>query len=43
MKELVHNVWMLEKVDDDMDELSKEKFNKTYDILTKKTGAKYDL
>ena len=43
MKELVHNVRMLEKVDDDMDELSIEKFNKTYDILTKKPGTKYDF
>ena len=30
-------------MDIDMDELLIEKFNKTYDILTKKPGSKYDF
>ena len=43
MKEFVHDVRMTEKIEDDIEELSIEKFNKTYEILTKKIGSKYDL
>ena len=43
MKEFVHDVRMTEKIEDDIEELSSVKFNRTYGILTKKLGSKYDF
>ena len=43
IKEFVHDVSMAEKIEENIEELSIDKFNKTYEILTKKLGSKYDF
>ena len=43
MKEIIHKLRMCEDVteDDEMEELSEERFDKTYEMLAKRPGAKY--
>ena len=43
MKDLVHSFRMKEIISDDISHLTLERFNKTFERVTKKPGSKYDF